>query len=186
MNGLGSRIKELRISKNLLQKDLAKYLGVSQQLISFFEDDSNPRIPDANQIKKLCELFNVSADYILNINNTNTISKMIFNAKQSLSWEQLSENIATKLNNPELKNILSPNILKNLALKQESTSYEILYFLQQYFNNDNNNCFNNSEFDEITQFSLNPENKKYIEYAKKLKDKGYDPDDIVNVILKSP
>ncbi len=56
-------LKELRIENSLTQKDLAVKLGITQDSISLWE--KGKRIPDTQYLTKLCEIFNVSADYLL-------------------------------------------------------------------------------------------------------------------------
>lgn len=58
-----NRIKELRNKKDMSQKELAEYLNVSQQSISFYENGD--RDPDTEALKKLSSLFRCSIDYIL-------------------------------------------------------------------------------------------------------------------------
>ena len=64
MDNLGKRIKELRIEKGLTQPQLAQLIGVSNGIISIWENDINE--PKATYIKRLAETFNVSADFLLN------------------------------------------------------------------------------------------------------------------------
>lgn len=60
---LGNRIKFLRESKKLTQKDLAQYLGTTARNIGFYETgDRNPPIDTLN---KLADFFGVSVDYLL-------------------------------------------------------------------------------------------------------------------------
>lgn len=65
MKDLGSRIKELRIERGLTQPQLAKMVGVTNAVISFWENDVNE--PKASYIKKLAQCFNVTCDYLLGI-----------------------------------------------------------------------------------------------------------------------
>lgn len=65
---IGERIKALRKEKDLLQKELAQKLELSQQTISLYE--SNRREPDYENLDKIAEFFNVSTDYILGRTNT--------------------------------------------------------------------------------------------------------------------
>lgn len=60
---IGQRIRLLRNEKELLQKDLAKQLNLSQQTISLYE--SNKREPDYETLKKIADFFCVSIDYLL-------------------------------------------------------------------------------------------------------------------------
>lgn len=57
------RIKELRLSNGLTQKDLSDYLGLTPKMISFYE--LGQRVPPSDIILKLAEKFHVSTDYLL-------------------------------------------------------------------------------------------------------------------------
>lgn len=61
----GSRLKALRQDNKLLQKDLAKILGVTSGAIGMYENDK--RTPDFETLRKIVKFFNVSTDYILEI-----------------------------------------------------------------------------------------------------------------------
>ena len=71
---IGERIKTLRIEKNLLQKDLAKKLNLSQQTISLYE--SNRRQPDYLTLQNIATFFNVSVDYLLGRTDIRDFSKV--------------------------------------------------------------------------------------------------------------
>jgi len=68
---IGNRLRELRIEKGLLQKDLAEILQITQQTISLYE--SNQREPDNQTLIKIANYFNVSVDYLLNRTNIKNI-----------------------------------------------------------------------------------------------------------------
>ncbi len=57
---VGSRIFELRMSKNLSQSALADMLDVSRQSVSKWETDS--AVPDLDKLMKLCNVFDVTLD----------------------------------------------------------------------------------------------------------------------------
>ncbi|MCQ2962341.1 MAG: helix-turn-helix domain-containing protein [archaeon] len=63
MKEIGNRLQELRESKGLSQSDLAKYLGISQPLLSQIE--SGNRNLNLSLLDKLCSLFGCSDSYIL-------------------------------------------------------------------------------------------------------------------------
>ena len=65
METLGQTIKQLRTTKNLTQPQLANLIDVSNGIISIWENDINE--PKASYIKKLAMVFNVSADYLLGL-----------------------------------------------------------------------------------------------------------------------
>ena len=60
MESLGKRLKECRLAKNLTQPQLAKAIGVSNGIISIWENDINE--PKASLLKKLCIVFLVSVN----------------------------------------------------------------------------------------------------------------------------
>lgn len=57
---IGTKIYELRNSKNMSQGDLADYLDVSRQSVSKWEN--NTAIPDLDKLVKLCDLFEITLD----------------------------------------------------------------------------------------------------------------------------
>ena len=59
----GSRLKNLRNEKNLTQKELSDLLHVSRSNISKYEQDS--QFPDLSTLHQICDIFNVSMDYLL-------------------------------------------------------------------------------------------------------------------------
>lgn len=61
------RIKELRKTKKLSQEKLADMIGVTKQAVSQYE--RGVRKPDIPTIDALCDVFNVSSDYLLGKDN---------------------------------------------------------------------------------------------------------------------
>ena len=57
------RLKEIRKAAGLTQKDVATYVGVSQNTYSYWENGKTKI--DVESLGKLAKLFNVSIDYIL-------------------------------------------------------------------------------------------------------------------------
>ncbi|MDR2933127.1 MAG: helix-turn-helix transcriptional regulator [Oscillospiraceae bacterium] len=57
------RLKKLRLEKGTPQKDLSVLLGVSVRAYQFYE--SGDREPNIENINKLADFFEVSADYLL-------------------------------------------------------------------------------------------------------------------------
>ena len=62
----GEKILKLRKARGWNQEDLAEQIGVSRQAVSRWESDSAK--PDADKIISICDLFGVSADYLLREN----------------------------------------------------------------------------------------------------------------------
>lgn len=59
------RLKELRIASNYTQQHMAEMLGIRQQ--SYARYESNLGEPNLETIIKLCDIFEVSSDYLLGI-----------------------------------------------------------------------------------------------------------------------
>lgn len=60
---IGKRLKELRIEFGLTQAKVGVAIGVSEPTISLWESDK--REPNITMITKLCDFYNVSADYLI-------------------------------------------------------------------------------------------------------------------------
>lgn len=58
-------IRQLRIDNDLTQRQVAEYLGMKQQQYSNYE--RGIRTLPIDNLKSLCEYYNVSADYILGL-----------------------------------------------------------------------------------------------------------------------
>ena len=65
MIDFGEKLKELRIEQGLTQKQLANEIGNTQSAIVYWE--SNKQEPTISTLKKLCRFFNVSADYLIGL-----------------------------------------------------------------------------------------------------------------------
>ena len=71
INGLGQRLQEQRILRNLSQKQVASSIGVSASVISNYE--SNDRTPSTEILRSLAHLYHCSADYLLGIDKADTV-----------------------------------------------------------------------------------------------------------------
>lgn len=58
-----SNLRKLRSEKGLLQKDIAKYLGISVAAYSLYENSK--RTPTVDILKKLCEFYDVDIELLL-------------------------------------------------------------------------------------------------------------------------
>lgn len=65
MTKFAERLKELRIEKNLNQRDLAEKTGFTQPAIARWE--SNQQIPNIETLVVFCKFFGVSSDYLLGL-----------------------------------------------------------------------------------------------------------------------
>ncbi|WP_302160973.1 helix-turn-helix domain-containing protein [uncultured Ruminococcus sp.] len=77
---LGEKIKYLRESAGLTQAELARILGLSRSGVNAWEMGLS--IPSTQYIVELAKTFNVSADYLLGIEETSTISVKGLTEKQ--------------------------------------------------------------------------------------------------------
>ncbi len=71
---LENRLLEIREYHNLYQKDIAKIIKVSQQAYSFWEN--NTKIIPLSHLNELCNYFNISMDYALNLSKSKTSTKI--------------------------------------------------------------------------------------------------------------
>ena len=60
---VGNRMKECRLSRDMTQMQVAAYLGIAQPMYQRYEKG----VYECNyeQIVKLCDLFDVTADFLL-------------------------------------------------------------------------------------------------------------------------
>ena len=82
-----NRIKQLRKEKGLSQAQLAKEVGISNQIISFYEN--NKREPKIETWQALANFFNVSVDYLKGAYSKEEIIKIVHDeyAKQRQSQD---------------------------------------------------------------------------------------------------
>lgn len=64
---IGRRLKEARKKANLKQEEVAEILQISRSNISKYETDYME--PNLQTLKELCQLYKVSADYLLGISD---------------------------------------------------------------------------------------------------------------------
>ena len=66
-----SRLRQLRLDKNLRQEQVAKLLGVNNSAISTYEN--NTRQPSFDILVRLATLYRVSTDYLLGMTNIRSL-----------------------------------------------------------------------------------------------------------------
>lgn len=96
---IGDKLKNLRKENSLTQEKLARKVGVTKSAIAAYENNS--RLPSYSVLIKLCDILNVSIDYLL------LDSKKIFLEITDLNNEQvdiLKKLINTFKENNRLKN----------------------------------------------------------------------------------
>lgn len=63
MKQFGEKIKELRLEKNMTCQAVASAVGLTKNAITNYE--TGIREPSLETLKSLCDLFDVSADYLI-------------------------------------------------------------------------------------------------------------------------
>lgn len=62
---IGTRIREIRIDHDHTKKTLAEQIGCSSKQVSRYESDEQEMT--VSKLKAFCELYGVSADYVLGL-----------------------------------------------------------------------------------------------------------------------
>lgn len=87
LKSMGERIYTQRKALKMTQEELAERIGVSTQMISNLETGKKAIRPE--NLLKICEALNISADYVLTGNGTNRVVDSITEKLAGLSEEEL-------------------------------------------------------------------------------------------------
>ena len=79
-------LKQLRISKSMTQRELAKKMNVTPQAVSRWENSNS--IPDVNTLKSIAELYGISVDEILKAKKNESIEIPIKKEKPKV-WKYI-------------------------------------------------------------------------------------------------
>ena len=90
---LGEKLKQLRLEKNLTQKQLADRLGVAISISSY---ESDTRCPTFDTLIKYARIFHVSTDYLLGLEPIHTLDVSGLSDTEILVVAQLVDIIRTK------------------------------------------------------------------------------------------
>lgn len=71
MSDFKNRLKELRLSRQYTQEQIAQYLGISRSSYAMYEQGR--REPGLEIIESFADFFNVDMDYLLGKKDTSTI-----------------------------------------------------------------------------------------------------------------
>ena len=63
ISGLSEKLRDLRLKRNLSQKELADTLGISPSIVSSYE--LGERIPSVDRLLALANFYGCSVDYLL-------------------------------------------------------------------------------------------------------------------------
>lgn len=87
---LNEKIRRLRLSKSITQKELSAMVGVTDVTIRHWESGSKK--PSAQKIVLLCEALGVSADNLLGVSSNNTKESDVYNLLLTTSEKVLVRN----------------------------------------------------------------------------------------------
>lgn len=90
----GLRLKTLRKQAGLTQQQLAAQLGITKSVVSFYELQA--RSPSPEVLIKLTQIFHVSSDYLLGLDNREIIDVSGLNEKDISALRGLAESLRTK------------------------------------------------------------------------------------------
>ena len=80
MSTFGAKIRSLRENLELSQQEVSSQIGCSSKVLSNYELDK--REPDFETLIKLCDFFNVTADYLLDrTDNPKYFKEMVLNTQ---------------------------------------------------------------------------------------------------------
>ncbi len=68
MNTIGSKIKKLRLEKDMTQDELARKADIPYATLLKIENDT-VKNPTINTLQKLAQALEVSVDFLINLNN---------------------------------------------------------------------------------------------------------------------
>ena len=91
---LGEVIKKLRTAHNLSQVQLANGLNVSKQTVSNWEN--NNILPSIEMLVKTAQLFSVSTDYLLELNDRQYIEVTGLTEIQLAHIQQIIQDLSEK------------------------------------------------------------------------------------------
>jgi len=109
------RLKLLRTEKDLTQQDIANILNVGRATVAGYE--TKGKQPDFDKLCKLCELFNVSLDYLLGRSEI----RDPYNDLEAKLYEETKDSKSLDIN--ELNKFFD-NIDKELKAKKAETLAE--------------------------------------------------------------
>lgn len=83
----GSRLRELRKSKSLTQKQLAEILGITKASVSAYETCA--KHPSVEVLIAICAFFHVPSDHMLGLNDVDNFELYYLTDEQSMLIDEL-------------------------------------------------------------------------------------------------
>lgn len=132
-----NRLRQLREEKDLLQRDVARFLNISTSAYGFYE--TGARNMSAETASKLAHFFGVSTDYLLGVNDNKRLLPVLGVVKAGYD-HLVSENIIDYID-PVMR-LADPENYYGLVVKGDSMSplfdegdYLIVHKTDGYFDN---------------------------------------------------
>ena len=94
MYDLGSRIKAARMQRGLTQREMAQRINKSVAAVSSYE--TNAQLPPLEVVESICQVLNISSDYLIGRNNEESLLIHHLTHKQ----KQILNMIYTEFTNP--------------------------------------------------------------------------------------
>lgn len=167
----------LRFLNDLSRKELANILGISEQAVGQFEN--NKKDPSLQTLSKLADYFKVSIDFLLGREDSEVKQAVLiidrlneFINKLNYSYADLAADIGE-----------SPNEIEAILEYEKTPSRQIVeavckkYGLQitHFYPNDKTYS---RKYEYLMRFYLKEENFEYLELAILIKEQGYSPKDV--------
>ena len=89
MNSIGERIQGLRESKGLSAKELCSFLDINPSTYSKLEN--NKKSIDVEELRKITKYYDISADYILGIDDNQEDTILYMRKDKDLTNEDIEE-----------------------------------------------------------------------------------------------
>jgi len=143
----GTRIKSLRKQRKENQDVVAKLIDVDRSAVAKYE--SRVRMPELDKIIILSQYFNVSINYLLGLtdvpdsqtDDTDAYPKLSIKMfvpenvdliRGSMTYEEMSNDMSIKMDNPLFKTTFDANYLKCLAKGKVQATYQTIGLLASY------------------------------------------------------
>ena len=94
MNSFGLKLKRLRMEKELTQDELASILGLNRATISSYERSA--LYPSVEALLEICHYFQVSADYLLGLSDSNKFDTSYLTDQQEIIIRALLDEFREK------------------------------------------------------------------------------------------
>ena len=131
----GIKLKELRTSELLTQKDIANTLSISRSTYKDYE--LQIKIIPINHLNNLCNYFHISIDYLLGL----TSIKQYKNQKDNFSYDIFANRLkelrkGNKLTQENLANILNTthSVISDYENKKKIIATPVLYTICKKYN----------------------------------------------------